>query len=100
MKYAVLRDRGNQYKVAEGEEFLVDHFDGEKFEPEILLLVDGEDVSVGTPVLSKVKANFSILKESEKGEKIRVFKYKAKSRYRKTIGSRPVHTRIKLEKIA
>lgn len=100
MKYVVILDRGNQYKVAEGEEFLVPLFDSEKFEPEVLLSVSDDNVLVGTPTLSKVKTVFSIVSKEEKGEKIRVFKYKAKSRYRKTIGSRPKYTRVKLESIA
>lgn len=100
MKYVVLRDRGTQYKVAEGEEFLVDFLGSDKFEPEVLLFVDGEDVTVGTPTLSKVKTTFSIVSDLEKGDKVRVFKYKSKSRYRKTIGSRPKYTKVKLEKIA
>lgn len=99
MKYAVLRDRGNQYRIEEGQEFLVPHFGGEKFEPEVLLVVDEAELSIGTPVLTKAKVTVEILEESVKGDKLRVFKYKAKSRYRKTIGSRPTYTRVKLEKI-
>lgn len=100
MKYVVLRDRGNQYKVAEGEEFLVNLLNSKTFEPEVLLYVNEEEVSVGKPVLTSVKATFDILNEVEKGDKVRVFKYKAKSRYRKTIGSRPQYTRIKLVKLS
>lgn len=99
MKYAVIRTQGHQYKVSEGEEILVPHVN-DKFEADVLLLVDGEEVKVGSPVLTDVKLSTKILAEAEKGEKIRVFKYKAKSRYRKTIGSRPTYTRVLVEKIA
>ncbi len=40
MKYAVIRLQGNQYKVSEGEEILVDYLGGKKPAPEVLLFVD------------------------------------------------------------
>lgn len=99
MKYAVLRIKGHQYKVAEGEEVLVDYLGGEKPEPEVLLTADGEGVKVGKPVLKDAKVKVKVLKELEKGEKIDIRKYKAKSRYKKHIGFRAFLTRLLIEKI-
>ena len=99
MKYAVIRLKGHQHKVTEGEEFLVDFLGGVKPEPEILLISDGEKVEIGTPVLTDAKITLKILEELEKGKKIYVQKFRAKSRYRKKIGHRPKYTRLQVGKI-
>ena len=100
-KYAVIRIQGHQYKVFEREEILVDKIsDTGKIDPEVLLFVDGTTVKVGKPTLSDVKIKIKVLTEVEKGKKIDVLKYKAKSRYRKHIGFRPKYTRLLIEKIS
>ena len=100
-KYAVIRLQGHQYRVAEGDEILVDKIsDIKKIDPEVLLFVDGATVKVGKPTLSDVKIKIKVLTEIEKGKKIDVLKYKAKSRYRKHIGFRPKFTRLLIEKIS
>ncbi len=99
-KFAVIRIAGKQYKVTEGEEILVDKLeDTKKVEPEALLFADGDKVEIGKPVLTKRKITVKVVAEMEKGDKIRVFKYKAKSRYRKLRGFRAQHTRLLIEKI-
>lgn len=100
MKYAVVRIGGKQYKVTQGQEILVDKIsDLKKFEPEVLLVVDGEKVKVGKPLVKGAKVSFKVVKEMEKGQKIDVYKFKAKSRYRKHIGFRPQYTRLLVGKI-
>lgn len=100
-KYAVLRIGGKQYKATEGQELLVDKIkDTKGFEPEVLLWVDEGKVKVGKPVLKDAKVKLKVVTEMEKGEKIEVYKFKAKSRYRKHIGFRPQHTRLLVEKIS
>ena len=99
IKYAVIRFSGHQYKVTEGQEILLDRLLDKKAEPEVLLVADGGKIKVGTPKVAGAKITFKLLGE-EKGEKIDVYKYKAKSRYRKHIGFRPLYTRVKIEKIA
>jgi large subunit ribosomal protein L21 len=70
-----------------------------KLTPEVLLVVDGEKVSIGKPVVKDAKVTLKVLKEVEKGEKIEVYHFKAKSRYRKHTGFRPQYTRVLVEKI-
>jgi len=96
MKYAVIRIKGRQYKVKDGEELLVDKLLDKKAVPEVLLLVDGEKVILGKPVIKDEKLKIEVLEE-EKGEKLEVQKYKAKSRYRKKIGFRPIFSKIKVK---
>lgn len=98
MKYAVIKLNNNQYKVEEGEELLVDKLGESKPEVDVLLVVDGEKVKVGKPKVRGAKVTFKVLGE-EKGEKIHVRTYKAKSRYRKHIGFRPQYTKVKVLKI-
>src|SRR3990167_4752872 len=101
MKYAVVRIGGKQYKVFEGEEILVDKLaDVQKIEPEVLLFTDDGKVRVGKPVLKDVKVKVKVLAEIEKGEKIEIYKFKAKSRYRRHAGFRPQYTKLLIEKIS
>ena len=100
-KFAVIRIGGKQYRVSEGEEILVDKIaDIKKVSPEVLLFVDGEKVEVGTPVLTKAKVTVKVLSEEEKGEKVDIFKYKAKSRERRHVGFRAKYTRLLIEKVS
>ena len=100
MKYAVVRVKGTQYRVTEGEEILIDRLkEGEKMSLEVLLFVDGENFELGTPSLVKIKVKTKLLGE-EMGKKIHVLKFRSKSRYRKKIGSRPKFSRIEIEKIS
>ena len=102
MKYAVFEVSGNQYKAEEGEEIWVQGMkaDGESASVDkVLLISDGEEVRVGTPYIDKARVEVKILGE-EKGEKVRILKFRAKSRYRRRAGFRPKYTRIKVEQIA
>ncbi len=99
-KYAVVRITGKQYKVEEGKEILVDRIvDPKKVMAEVLLVANGEKVSVGKPLVKGVEVKFKVVAELEKGEKVDVYKFKAKSRYKKHIGFRPQYTRLLVEKI-
>lgn len=98
-KFAVIRITGKQYRVSEGDEILVDKMNDLKVTPEVLLIADGDKVEVGTPVLTKAKVTVKVLAELEKGEKIDIFKYKAKSRERRHVGFRAQYTRLLVEKI-
>jgi len=98
-KYAVIRIKGHQYKIAEGDELLVDKLGG-KPEPQVLLVNDGKKVKIGTPTVKGAKVVFKVIAEEEKGKKLYVRKFKAKSRYRKKIGFRPVYSRLLVEKIS
>lgn len=100
MKYAVIRLQGKQFKVFEGNEILVDKMNDLKAESEVLLLSDEGKVKIGKPILKDVKIKFKVLTEMEKGEKVEVYKFKAKSRYRKHTGFRPQYTRLLVEKIS
>ena len=98
MKYAVVRIKGKQYRVSEGDCLLVDRVKEKEITSEVLLVVDEKKVEIGTPVVKNAKVILKVEGE-EKGEKIDVLKYKAKSRYRKHIGFRPTFTKVTVGKI-
>jgi len=104
MKYAVIKNGGHQYKVEEGQIIEVEKLNSDGlpaqagksyvFE-EVLLSVDGDKVELGEPTISGLKVYADIVSEV-KGDKIEVFKYKSKSRYRKHTGHRQKYTQIKI----
>ncbi|MBU3935319.1 50S ribosomal protein L21 [Patescibacteria group bacterium] len=103
MKYAVLAISGSQYLVSEGQTLTIDKQavkEGENQESDqVLLFVDGNKTEIGNPLVKNAVVSYQIIKQHQ-GEKIRVFKYKAKSRYRKTQGFRAQQTDIKIDKIS
>ena len=100
MNYAVIRINKRQYKVVEGQELLLDKTEDENIDPEVLLLVNDKKVAIGNPRVKGAKVKIKVIEQEVKGKKVRVQKYKAKSRYRKKIGFRPKHTKVKVEKIS
>lgn len=97
-KYAVIKIQGHQYLVSEKDEILVDCIK-EKPICDVLLFGDGEKVKIGKPILKDVIVKIKKV-EDVKGDKIKVFKYKSKSRYRKQRGFRPEYSKIIIEKIS
>lgn len=82
-----------------GREFLVDRVEG-KPEVEVLMVVDGDKVEVGKPVLTGAKVALDVVTDMEKGKKIRVSTFKAKARIRKTRGHRAQFTRLVVKSIS
>ena len=98
-KYAVVEIGGKQYKVGEGREIKVERLgvsDGPIVFDKVLLLAGQGEIKIGTPYLPGVRVVAKVMGE-EKGDKIRVVKFKAKSRYRRTTGFRAKLTRVKIE---
>ena len=102
MKYAVIAISGSQYKVEENQTITVDKINLKEGETgttdQVLLHVDEGKVQVGNPTIKGASVNYKVVK-NYKGNKLRVFKYKAKSRYRRTQGFRPQLTDIQITQI-
>lgn len=102
LPYAVIQTGGKQYVVREGDEIVVDRLDksaGEKLRFLPLLLVNGEEnVHIGKPEIDDAEVEATVL-DHVLGEKIHVFTYKAKTRYRRKIGFRPKLSKVKIERI-
>jgi len=100
-KFAVIKIGGQQFKVSEGQEILVGKLsDLKKIEPEVLLVSEDDKASIGKPTIKGAKVSLKVVKDLEMGEKIEVYHFKAKSRYKKHTGFRPQYTRLSVEKIS
>jgi len=101
MKKAVVKIGGKQYIVAEKETLLVDLLpEGTKeLKLDALLLIDGDDIKVGQPLVEGVKVTAKVAEDLVKGEKIRVIRYKAKKRVHKEIGHRQKYTKLEVVSI-
>jgi len=97
MKYAVAKIGGKQLKITEGETFKIEHQDALKFD--VLVYSDGKDVILGTPFLKDITVKATLLGE-EKSKKVRVGRFKAKSRYKKTKGHRQMMSVFKIDEIS
>ncbi len=100
--WAVIRTGGKQYKVAVGQkvdlEKIKDKAEGPVIFSEVLAVKSEKGVQVGKPLVEKAKVTGKILEEF-KGKKVRVVKFKSKSRYLKTTGHRHQKTKVLIEKI-
>jgi large subunit ribosomal protein L21 len=100
--YAIIRDRGMQYRVEEGQIVEVARLDAEPGSQvelgEVLLVVGGESTLVGAPLVAGAKVLAKVLGDV-KGEKIVIFRYKNKKRYRRRTGHRQQYTRIAISEI-
>ena len=89
MKKAVISTGGHQYLVSEGQELEVEKIDNDKklaFEP--LLVIDGENVKIGTPTVSGSNVNAEVTEAEIKADKVIAIRYKAKKRVNKRRGHR------------
>lgn len=100
--YAIIETGGKQFKVQEGDILSVEKLDageGESVEiTRVLAVVKEGEVIVGKPVVEGAKAVLKVL-EHGKGEKVLIFKYKAKKNYRRTRGHRQPYSKVVVEKI-
>ncbi|MBI2611401.1 50S ribosomal protein L21 [Candidatus Gottesmanbacteria bacterium] len=97
--YAVIDIAGKQYKVSPEDKITTEKIEGALGDKllfdKILLVKDGESILFGTPYINGFRVNGQIVSQT-KSEKIKVSKFKAKVRYRKTTGYRPKLTEIKI----
>ena len=101
MTKAVVKIGGKQFIVAEKETLLVDLLpEGTKeLTLDAMLLIDGETVTVGTPLVKNVKVTAKVVEDLIKGDKIKVIRYKAKKRVHKLNGHRQKYSKIEITSI-
>ena len=101
--YAIINTGGKQYRVATGDVLRVESIPGDAGDlielDDVRLLSDDGSVILGTPTVSGAKVTAEII-ESGKAKKITVFKYKAKTRYRRKNGHRQRYTDLRVTDIA
>ena len=97
---AVIETGGKQYLVSPKEKLSIEKIEGASGDAvifdKVLLTIDGDKVSLGRPYISGTKVSGKIL-EQAKDDKIVVFKYRAKSRYRRKSGHRQNITVVEIQ---
>ena len=100
MRFAIVESGGKQYRAIEGRTIEVDRLPvdaGKKFDVErVLLMADGDDVLVGTPLVSDILVKVTVV-DHIKGPKIDRFKYRPKKRIRVRGGHRQQYTRLLID---
>lgn len=97
--HAVIRTGGKQYRVAEGDVLRVEKLDaasGSKIElEEVLMVADGDDVRIGSPLLEGGKVTAEVCAHG-RGDKIDVIKFKRRKKYRRKYGHRQDYTELRV----
>ena len=100
--YAIVEIAGKQYKITEGATIDVDLLHTEEKElnfDKCLLLVSDNDIKVGNPTVPNVQITAEILDRQVKGDKIIVFKWKRRKKYRRKTGHKQKYSRLSIKKI-
>lgn len=101
--YAVIKTGGKQYRVEEGEFLRVEKLDaeaGDKVElAEVLMLVDGDDVQIGAPMIDGAVVSATV-REQGRGEKVKIIKFRRRKHYRRQAGHRQSYTEILIDSIS
>lgn len=101
MTKAVVKIGGKQFIVAEKETLLVDLLpEGTKeLTLDALLVIDGDNVTVGTPTVKNVTVTAKVVDDLVKGDKLQVIRYKAKKRVHKVNGHRQKYSKVEITSI-
>ena len=100
--YAIVESGGKQYRAEPGKMLRLERLDGEKGAQveltKVLLVADGEKVRVGTPMVEGAKVVSEIVRQG-RGQKISVFKFKRRKKYRRKTGHRQNLTEVRVAEI-
>lgn len=97
MKYAIIQIGGKQLKVSEGDVFCIEN--QTNMANEVLLVVDDEKISIGSPFVEDASVTLSKVRDFM-GDKVTVARFKSKSRYHKKKGHRQPLSELKVDEIS
>ena len=101
--YAVIKTGGKQYRVIPGEKLKIEQIPAdigsEIVLDQVLMVADGEAVSVGTPLVSGATVKATVVAHG-RGEKVQIFKMRRRKHYQKHQGHRQNYTEIRIDGIA
>ena len=97
MDFAIVELSGKQYKITDSCDIEIEHMDlpvGNKITfDKVLMIVDGDKTEIGTPYIEGKTFEAEVLQQS-KGKKIKILRFRAKSRHRRRVGFRPQITKL------
>ena len=97
--FAVIKTGGKQYKVAVGSKIKVEKLDAKENDKfvfsEVLMKGEDENVEIGAPFVEGASVEAKIIAHG-KGDKIHIWKYKAKKRYQRRVGHRQPFTEVEI----
>jgi large subunit ribosomal protein L21 len=97
--YAVVKTGGKQYRVSAGEKLRIEQIaadvGAEIVLDEVLLVANGDDLKMGTPVVSGAAVTAKVVSHG-RGDKVRIFKMRRRKHYRKSQGHRQNYTEIEI----
>lgn len=101
--FAIFSYKNNQYKVSPDQVInfpmvSYDEKDGKLTFDSVLLVADGDKITVGTPEVKGARIDASVVSKA-RTKKVKVFKFRAKKRYKRTAGSRTDYLKVKINKI-
>lgn len=101
--YAVIKSGGKQHRVVEGELLKVELLDVEPGQTitieDVLMVVNGDDIKIGTPVVAGAKVQAEVVTHG-RHDKIRIQKFRRRKHYRKQSGHRQYFTELKITGIS
>ena len=100
--YAVFQSGGKQHRVTEGKTLRLEKLDlakGATVEFASLMIVNGEDVKIGTPLVEGSKVIAEVV-EHDRGDKVKIVKFRRRKHYRKQAGHRQWFTEVKITGIS
>lgn len=100
--YAIVKTGGKQYKAAKDDVLIIEKLEGEAGTAvelgEVLMVVDGETTTVGSPFVKGAVVRGEIVRQA-KGSKIEAFNYKPKKNERKRWGHRQPETHVRVTEV-
>ena len=100
--YAVFKTGGKQYRVSEGETLKIEKLEVEPGKKitfnEVLMIADGENIQVGSPLVEKASVEAKVISHG-KGKKVNILKFKRRKHSMKQQGHRQLFTEIQIGKI-
>ena len=103
VEYAIVQTGGKQHRVRPGDTIRVESLPGEVGDAveltDVFLVSQGGEITLGTPTVPGAKVKAEVVGNG-KGKKVIVFKYKAKTRYRRMRGHRQLYTDLKVTDIS
>ncbi len=101
--YAVIRTGGKQYRVAEGDTLRVEKLGidegGDVEFDQVLMVADGEDVKVGSPLLEGGKVSATVVSNG-RGKKVKIIKFRRRKHHRKQMGHRQSYSEVRITGIS